>query len=306
MRIGWLLAGLALAAPLARAPGSLAVRSPDGWHTWWQRDSAPVEWSAELPAVAGQIAWRQAAPGVEWGELSLAGEAELSRVRVIVARLDPAALEFRLIKPADGPVFGGRWDIGEAPDEAVFAVNAGQFTDRPWGWLVDEGRERQRPGFGPLAPGIVVDRAGEVRIVPPDSLAAARSGAWLAFQSYPTLLEGDGDVPLQLRQDGMGVDLAHRDARLALGVQRDGRLLIAMTRYEGLGGVLANLPVGLTTPEMAAVMGALGARTAVLLDGGISCQLLIRDPAETHRWPGWRRVALGLVAIPREGAHGKP
>ncbi len=97
----------------------------------------------------------------------------------------------------------------------------------------------------------------------------------------------------------MGVDLSHRDARLALGVQRDGRLLIAMTRFEGLGGILANLPVGLTTPEMAAVMGALGARTAVLLDGGISCQLLIRDPGETHRWPGWRRVALGLVAVPR-------
>ena len=299
MRPGWLLAGILLAAPLARGPASLAVRGSDGWHTWWQRDSAPVQWSAELPAVAGQISWREAVPGVEWGELSLAGEAELSRVRVIVARLDPAALEFRLIKPVDGPVFGGRWDIGEAPDEAVFAVNAGQFTDQPWGWLVDEGRERQRPGTGPLAPGVVVDWSGAVRLVPPDSLVAAGAGARLAFQSYPTLLEGDGTVPLPLRQDGMGVDLSHRDARLALGVQRDGRLLIAMTRFEGLGGVLANLPVGLTTPEMAAVMGALGARTAVLLDGGISCQLLIRDPGETHRWPGWRRVALGLVAVPR-------
>jgi len=299
MRSGWPLAGAMLLGALVVGPQSLAVRGPDGWHTWWQRDSAPAQWSAELPAVAGQIAWREAAPGVEWGELSLAGEAELSRVRVIVARLDPAALEFRLIKPVDGPVFGGRWDISEAPEEAVFAVNAGQFTDQPWGWLVDDGRERQRPGSGPLAPGVVVDWSGAVRLVPPDSLAAAGPGARLAFQSYPTLLEGDGNIPLPLRQEGLGVDLTHRDARLALGVQRDGRLLIAMTRYEGLGGVLANLPVGLTTPEMAAVMGALGARAAVLLDGGISCQLLLRNPGETHRWPGWRRVALGLVAVPR-------
>ena len=75
-----------------------------------------------------------------------------------------------------------------------------------------------------------------------------------------------------------------------------------MTRFEGPGGVLANLPVGLTTPEMAAVMGALGARSAVLLDGGISCQLLDPGPrSEAHRWPGWRRVALGLVAVPRAG-----
>jgi hypothetical protein len=250
--------------------------------------------------VAGQINWRQAATGVDWGELSLAGEVELSHVRVIVARLDPAALEFRLIKPADGPVFGGRWDISEAPGDAVFAVNAGQFTDQPWGWLVDEGSERQRPGTGPLAPAIVVDWSGAVRLVPPDSLTAARSGARLAFQSYPTLLASDGSVPTPLRTDGLGVDRTHRDSRLALGLLRDGRIVIAMTRFEGLGGVLANLPVGLTTPEMAAVMGALGARSAVLLDGGISSQLLIRDSTETHSWPGWRRVALGLVAVPRQ------
>lgn len=302
MRFGWLLAMGAVGTSLAAAPVSLAVRGADGWHTWWQQDSAPVQWSAALPAVAGRIEWRRAGPGVEWGELSLAGEAELSRVRVIVARLDPADLEFRLVKPADGPIFGGRWDISEAPDEAVFAVNAGQFTDQPWGWLVEDGRERQPPGTGPLAPGVVVDWSGAVRLVPPDSLSRTGAGARLAFQSYPTLLEGDGLVPLPLRREGLGVDLTHRDARLALGVMRDGRLLFAMTRFEGPGGILANLPVGLTTPEMAAVLGALGARTAVLLDGGISCQLLIRDPTETHQWPGWRRVALGLVAVPRTRA----
>jgi exopolysaccharide biosynthesis protein len=43
------------------------------------------------------------------------------------------------------------------------------------------------------------------------------------------------------------------------------------------------LPFGLTTPEVAAVMGALGARRAVLLDGGISSQLLIREGTRTLR-----------------------
>jgi len=43
-------------------------------------------------------------------------------------------------------------------------------------------------------------------------------------------------------------------------------------------------------------MGALGARDAVLLDGGISAQLLVRDAQGTaRRWPGLRRVPLGLV-----------
>jgi len=297
------LAILALAGAPApgRDPGpTLAVRTPDGWETWWRADAAPARWTAPLPAVSDRIRWRAAVRGLEWGEFSLAGAGEAFRVRVIVARFEPAVLELRLVKPADGRGLAGRWDIGEAPASAVLAVNAGQFTDQPWGWLVQDGVERQPPGRGPLAPGVVLDTTGVMRLVPPDSLKTARSRARLAFQSYPTLLEADGEVPDALRESGLGVDLGHRDARLALAELRDGRILLAMTRFEGLGGVLQNLPLGLTTPEMAAVMGALGARRAVLLDGGISSQLMIREGARIRRWPGWRRVALGLVALPRQ------
>ena len=283
-----------------RGGPELAVRAPGGWETWWRADSAPSTWRAPLSAVIDRVAFRAVAPGLERGEFTLSGEGEAFRVRVIVVRLDPAQLEFRLVKPTDGRVFAGRWSVDEAPDDAIFAINAGQFTDnRPWGWLVQDGVERQVPGRGPLAPGVVVDASGTVRLVSPDSIGMVRAAATLAFQSYPTLLSGDGEVPLPLRQDDLGVDREHRDARLALGVQRDGKVLIAMTRFEALGGMLANIPLGLTTPEMAAVMGALGASSAVLLDGGISSQMLIRSGSETELWTGWRRVALGLVAVPR-------
>jgi len=298
--VGIALALAGLPASNTRAGPALAVRAPGGWETWWQGDSAPARWTGPLPAVADRVIWRQAAPGVERGEFSLSGDGEAFRVRVIVVRLDPGQLEFKLVKPVDGRVFAGRWAVDEAPEDAIFAVNAGQFTDdKPWGWLVQDGVERQAPGMGPLAPGVVVDETGTLHLVPPDSIAVARSSARLAFQSYPTLLSGDGEVPLPLRVDDLGVDRTHRDARLALGLQRDGKVLIAMTRFEALGGVLANIPLGLTTPEMAAVMGALGASSAVLLDGGISCQMLIRSPGDTEIWTGWRKVALGLVAIPR-------
>lgn len=278
---------------------ALAVRAPHGWETWWQDDAAPTRWTGPLPAVADRVRWRVASPGVEWGEISLAGEGEAYRIRVIVARLDPGALEFRLVKPKDGRVFAGRWAVDEAPAEAVFAINAGQFEDQPWGWVVQAGEERQSPGRGPLAPALVVDDAGLVRVVAPDSIAAVRGSARVAFQSYPTLLEGDGEVPAPLRADGSGIDRTHRDSRLAIGIRRDGKLLVAMTRFEGLSGVLENLPFGLTTPEMAAVMGALGASRAVLLDGGISSQMLIQDGDTREIWSGWRKVALGLVALPR-------
>ena len=106
-----------------------------------------------------------------------------------------------------------------------------------------------------------------------------------AFQSYPMLLR-DGVVPVALRQPGSGVDLAHRDARLALGTLADGRVLIALTRFDALGRSLRRLPFGLTTPEMAAVMGALGCRQALLLDGGISGQLMLRqDDGSALSWP---------------------
>ena len=296
---GFALAVAGLPAPVPGDGPALAVRAPHGWETWWQDDAAPTQWTGPLPAVADRVTWRQASPGVEWGEFSLSGDGEAFRVRVIVARLDPAQLEFRLVKPANGKVFAGRWAVDEAPEETVFAVNAGQFTDdRPWGWMVQDGVERQAPGTGPLAPAVVVDSAGALRLVTPDSIALVKSSARVAFQSYPTLLSGDGEVPLPLRQDGLGVDRTHRDARLALGLQRDGKVLVAMTRFE-LGGVPANIPLGLTTPEMAAVMGALGASRAVLLDGGISSQMLIRSPGGTETWTGWRKVALGLVVMPR-------
>jgi exopolysaccharide biosynthesis protein len=103
------------------------------------------------------------------------------------------------------------------------------------------------------------------------------------------------------------VSLTHRDTRLALGQTRDGRLLIALTRYDAVGEMAGGFPVGPTTPEMAAIMGALGAADAVMLDGGISAQLLLREgTGKTLRWPGLRKVPLALIVSPREAMAGGP
>lgn len=298
------MACLLATAPVA-LPGqsatsaSLAVRTPAGWVSWWQRDAAPVRWERPLPIVAGAVDWHEASRGVDWGELTLQGAGEAWRIRVILVRIDPAAVRFAMVvPPRQRNGFAGRWSIDEAPPEALVALNAGQFTSGPWGWLVSGGVVRQPVGTGPLAPGVVVTGAGEVRLVPPDSLATLRDVAE-GFQSYPALLVGDGAVPPPLQVPGRGVDLVHRDARLALGTLRDGRVLLALTRFEGLGGVLEVVPFGFTTPEMAAIMGALGASRAVLLDGGISGQLLVRDRGERRQWSGLRRVAAGLLVLPR-------
>jgi uncharacterized protein YigE (DUF2233 family) len=285
-------------AASGRPADALAVRDGRGWVTWWRADRAPARWSDAAP-LAGRVAWRRAAGGMEWGELQLRGASEAWRTRVVVVRLDPRRLELSLV-----PTFtrGGRWTVAEAGSDAALALDAGQFRGSlPWGWVVTGGHEMLAPQYAPLAGAVVLDGSGGLRVVAPDRVAAERASgtAREAFQSYPMLLH-DGVVPEALQQPGRGVDLAHRDARLALGTLADGRVVIALTRFDLLGPSLGRVPFGLTSPEMAAVMGALGCRQALLLDGGISGQLLVREAGGRPRtWPGARGVPLALVGRAR-------
>lgn len=291
-------------AAVASLPFStLSVWSGGAWREWWRADRAPARWDSAATVVAGAVRWRSARPGLEWGELRLAGSGEAWRIRAIVVRADPRRLRFALHAAVGADGRAGPWSIENAPAGAALALNAGQFASggEPWGWVVHRRRQIRPPGYGPLAPAVVVDTTGALRFVPFDSIdAVRRSGvAAEAFQSYPAILDGDGDVPAALADTGRGVDLAHRDSRLLIGETRDGYVLLVITRFEGLGGALDALPFGLTAPETAALAGALGARRAVMLDGGLSGQLLLRGADGTpHVWRGLRRVALGLIATP--------
>ena len=280
----------------AEAP--LAVRDGPNWVTWWRHDTGPMRWEGDAP-LANRMVWRRGAAGLEWGELQLRGAAEAWRTRLIVARLDPRQLDFSLV-----PAFTrhASWTVANADSGALVALDAGQFRGRlPWGWVVTNGREILPAEYAPLAGAVVVDGSGGVTIVASDSVAAerARGRAREAFQSYP-MLQRDGEVPPALRSPDMGVDLRHRDARLALGTLEDGRVIVALTRFDALGPALGRVPFGLTTLEMAAVMGGLGARHALMLDGGISSQLMLRESNGARRtWPGSRGVPLGLEAHSR-------
>lgn len=123
----------------------------------------------------------------------------------------------------------------------------------------------------------------------------------LAFQSYPALLVGDGRVPWELEAPGRGVDLDHRDSRLALCMDGTGSVIVVLTRFAGFGGTGETLPWGPTVPEMATYMRSLGCRRSVLLDGGVSGQLAVRNEnGSVRRWPNWRSVPLALVATPED------
>jgi hypothetical protein len=294
-----------VAVPHGRAlpPSALSVWDGRVWREWWRSDAAPERWSGPHDAVADAVEWHRASAGVEWGEVRLAGVGEARRLRAIAVRLDPAVVRLRLDTAFTARGERANWSVDDARPDAIVAVNVGQFVRTlPWGWVVLDGRQFLAPGRGPLSTAVAVDSSGGVRWIGPDGLAdpGVRRGVIAAFQSYPTLLTADGEVPAALRAPGRGIDVEHRDARLGIGALPDGRLLIVLTRFDALGESLGLLPFGPTIPEFAALMGALGARQAVALDGGISGQLLVRDADGTaHAWRGMRRVPMALVALSR-------
>ncbi len=230
----------------------------------------------------------------------MASHGALAAVWVIAVRLDPRRLAFRLDTATRNHGLRGAWSIDSLAEPGAVAFNAGQFTGGfPWGWLVLNGNETQAPGTGTLGMAFALDSVGVPSLVTPNELSARRSHVRFAFQSYPMLLN-DGAPPWELRRPGRGINLQHRDARLALGMLSDGSIVVALTRFAGAGRLGETLPFGPTVPEMAEFMQSLGCRRAMLLDGGISSQLTIRDSrGAVRRWANWRAVPLALIAEPR-------
>lgn len=273
---------------------TLAVRENGATRIFWRSDSAPTHWSAA--ALAPSMRWRTVARGVETAALLLTGTGEAWRTRLVAVRLDPSQLTLSL-DTAALPSGQPAWNLTRAPRDAVFAMNAGQFRSiRPWGLVVLNGARLMPAERGPLAATIAIDSTNTLHWVFDDEATPLHLA--FAFQSYPVLLQSS-NIPLPLQQAERGVDVTHRDARLALGRLRNGQLMVVMSRFDGLGPSFGSIPFGLTVPEMSAVMGALGAVDAVLLDGGISAQLFAGQGAARITERGWRDVPLAFIARAR-------
>jgi hypothetical protein len=254
-----------------------------------------------LALVAHGMLWHPVRPGVWEQELRMADRGPLAGVRVVALRFDPRQVTFRLDEATADYGLRGAWNVDSLTGGATAGFNAGQFIGgSPWGWLVRDGVEVQPPGTGSLGMALVVDSAGTVALVMPGELPALRARAVLGFQSYPALLAGEGELPRELQAPGRGVDLGHRDSRLAIGLLADGSVVVALTRFTAMGRAAETLPWGPTVPEMAAFMKSLGCRRAMLLDGGISSQLALRRAdGSLSRWTNWRNVPLGMVVMAR-------
>jgi hypothetical protein len=236
-----------------------------------------------------------------WSRAPMGASGPLAYVDVVVVRMDPDRLQFQLQREMRDYGLQAAWTIDMIPDRGVVAFNAGQFIGGfPWGWLVMDGVEHQTPGTGSLAMSFVVDHSGKASLLAPDEVPGARGKVQFAFQSYPMLLSGNGELPWELQGPGRGVRLTHRDSRLALGLGGDGSVIVALTRFTGAGALGERLPFGPTVVEMAEFMRSQGCVRAMMLDGGLSSQLALRDARGTvERWANWRAVPLAVVALAR-------
>jgi len=248
-------------------------------------------------------AWGQVRPGVWHRVAPMSTAGALASIQVVAVRIDPRLARFSLAQAMRDDAPGNVWTVDSISSAGVVAFNAGQFTaGGAWGWVVRDGVEKQQPGSGSVTMAFVVDSAGVPSLLEPAEIEAKRGHVHLAFQSYPALLVGNGELPRELQAEGRGVSLTHRDSRLALCLLTDGSIVLALTRVAGLGSTLETLPWGPTVVEMANYMRSLGCTRAMLLDGGISGQLALRTAdGSLRKWPNWRAVPLGLVVTPAAG-----
>jgi hypothetical protein len=285
----------------AAAPRGDAVRrSIAGVLALLAAGAAPASRPAGTAGAARRapVPWIPVEPGLDTASVALEGPGPLGMIRLVMVRLDPARLTLHLVESYHDAGTRGAWTTDSLPAAAVFAANAGQFRGGvPWGWLLREGIERKPRGTGSLAMDVVLDSPGGA-FLHASSAGMVPAGAREGFQSYPMLLDR-GEVPPPLAAPGRGIDLEHRDSRLALGRFEDGRLLFVLTRVARLGEAGERLPLGPTVPEMAEIMSWLLVRDAVLLDGGISSQMAVRDRrGRFTAWGNWRPVPLAIVAEP--------
>jgi len=249
------------------------------------------------PLLTLGLIWTAIHPGVWLGEMRLAREGPLAAVQVVLLRLDPSAIRFSLHQATRDEGTRNAWTIDSLPDGAIAGFNAGQFSGvSPWGWLVRGGVESRPAGTGRLVMTFAIGADGVPVLLNEAERNALATTPLLAFQSYPALLVGNGESPPEFASPGRGVDLAHRDSRVAIGITREGQVIVALTRYAALGPMAETFPYGPTVGEMSEFMRSLGCRRAMLLDGGLSGQLAIRRADGTMaRWSNWRAVPLGMV-----------
>jgi hypothetical protein len=230
-------------------------------------------------------------------------------VHLLEVELDRCELGLRVEGTSGDSI---RYTVAELARRAepgvIAAVNGDFYTpeDQPLGPEATGGRVRNRGSGAVLAwrpgapPWIGLSEWSEDSLVLGDwaTLSPVGDGRTEVVGGYPALLEGGEWVGDLLQRDRPSFS-AERHPRTAVGYDdRSNRLWIVVAdgRREGVSE-------GLSLPELASLLQALGARLALNLDGGGSSVMVIRGEAVNRPsdFQGPRPVVNALVLRRDEG-----
>lgn len=222
--------------------------------------------------------WKTLAQGVERREMDLSAIAGLFSGKMVIVRLDPAAVTFRIHYSPGQPYALSDWR-DQLPQAAVI-LNGGFFdpADHALGLLVSDGVAfgESFAGFGGMFQ--VADSGTRVRSLVREPYQGEL--LWQAVQAFPMLIDG-GEIVIP--QDG-GFD--KRSRRTWAGQDRSGRIIFGITT--GL--------ISFTELQQWLAASDLDLYMAFGLDGGRSTGMVIDTPGHHESYPSFDRLPV-VIAI---------
>lgn len=261
--------------------GALGYMTADGWTPFTPEETERQVWTSEHSFLLRWTRFDSVSAGVRLGHLTLQHEHSTPFVVSFVEASPKRASLHVLVNDdsANGTSFVHEMAAARA---ALAAINGGFFDgDGALGLILSRDKLVQRPNGGA---GYLLVRDGSPLIL--NEKHASLAGASEGIQCGPVLLI-EGRMPDNLRRAGSAASVARRSAA---ALTREGNILLLSTDVE-LGG--------LTLKQLATVLGGLGARDALALDGGASAQLYVRGAGVVAQ--GWDKVPVGIGLFAKPG-----
>lgn len=237
----------------------------------------PTAAPSPVPAALPEPSWRDIASGLQWRKLIPHGD-ELAQL--IVVRIDPKQFRFRAVYRAGKPESLARWRALEADASVIINANFFDANHEALGLVVSDGEARGRAYRD--RGGVFQLRNGQASIVTFRSQDQLNiKNIEQAVQGFPLLVEAG-------RQAYFAAGAGERTRRTAIGIDRQGKVLLMVAPFLGLS--LADLSAYLPTTDLEIV-------SAVNLDGGGST--LIALPGAAYFQPSLERVPTVLAVYPR-------
>ncbi len=219
--------------------------------------------------VAREIRWRGGDNIVRWGEWRVVVGAARLPVRVLVAAVQAGEVSLQHTPTATSSTGESRaaWTIDDAPLTARLAAGTSHAADL---------------GSSPVS---FTQLIGELPL-------------------NAQLVSDRGAIDAHICSQRARLDAESRDRRLAIGTRADGSMLFVLAHFDGVGSASGTAPLGVSLPELASIMRALGAQRAALLATGPSAQLMVRESSVgvARRWAGDVGSAHGLLVEERRSS----